>query len=310
LSTVQDSSRIVTLTTDFGTADPYVGSMKGVMLSIERRLRIVDLSHDLPAHEIVPAALLLREACPRFPAGTIHVAVVDPGVGSPRKPVLLRVGKHFYVGPDNGLFGLLVNDFGLEAAWVLENPRFFLPEVSGTFHGRDIFAPVAAHLAGGVPPETFGSRTKTLVPLEIPACRANGTSLAGQVLWIDRFGNCITNLPACLVSARAARAPLLVKTPSKRLVGLADSYASVGVGEPLAVIGSTGYLEIACNQRRADELLGLRKGDPILVETRPPPPKTHASRERNRLRPSRSPGLRRQAPDRGARRASPRTRRG
>ena len=145
------SPHLVTLTTDFGLSDGYVGSMKGVMLTIEDRLTIVDVTHDLPAHEVMPAALLLREVCPRFPEGTVHVGVVDPGVGSSRRPIVLEIAGSLYVGPDNGLFSLLADALGLNGAWLLENPRYLGESISSTFHGRDIFAPVGAHLARGLP---------------------------------------------------------------------------------------------------------------------------------------------------------------
>jgi len=256
---------IVTLTTDFGTQDPYVGSMKGVMLSIEPRLTIVDISHELPPHQVLPAALLLREACPRFPESTVHVAVVDPGVGGNRRPLLLRAGDRFYLGPDNGLFSFLVRDFGLQGAWRLANPEYFLPAVSRTFHGRDIFAPAAAHLARGAPPPSFGPQIEDPVLIAMPAARTTQESLQGVVIWIDRFGNCLTNLSEELVSNWARGAPVLVHAASKRIGAISDCYDAAAAGEPLALFGSTGLLEIACNQARADRTLGLREGGPVTV---------------------------------------------
>jgi len=251
---------LITLTTDFGTRDPYVGSMKGVLLSMERNLVIVDISHDLPPHEILPAALLLREACPRFPAGTIHLAVVDPGVGGRRRPLLLKIRDRYYLGPDNGLFALLVRDFGMQGAWQLTDPRFFLPAVSPTFHGRDLFAPVAAHLAGGVQPESFGPAIDDPARLQVPVCRVSGQTLAGVVIWVDHFGNCVTNLPEAAIRKWAAGSTVRVRAVSREIGGISPTYESTAPGAPLALIGGTGYLEIACNQARADRRLRLRRG--------------------------------------------------
>jgi len=258
---------LVTLTTDFGTADPYVGVLKGVLLSIERSLVVVDITHELPPHRIAPAAFLLREVCPRYPAGTIHVAVVDPGVGSARRPLLLAVGGHFYVGPDNGIFGLLLRDFGRSGAWRLTNPRYFLePEPGSTFHGRDIFAPAAAHLARGVPPEEFGPAVEDPLPLDLPPRRAEAGRLEGRVLWVDRFGNCITDLSRDIIRDWARGTPFRVRVAERTLSGLSPCYASVPEGSLLALYSSFGTLEIAGNQARADRCLGIGPGSPVVLE--------------------------------------------
>lgn len=256
---------IITLTTDFGLQDAYVGSMKGVILSIHPGVRLVDIAHQLPSHRILQAAYLLREACPRFPAGSIHVAVVDPGVGGTRRPVLLRIEDRFYVGPDNGIFGRLLEDLGLQGAWRLENRAYFLPSVSRTFHGRDVFAPVAAHLARGVPPEAFGAAVTDPSPLPFPPPRQEAAELKGQVAWVDRFGNCITNLTAEGVFAWAKGASFAVRAASKTFTDLSESYESIPRGEALVVFNSMGLLEIACNQARADQILGLTEGDPVVL---------------------------------------------
>ena len=259
------ASAIITLTTDFGLQDAYVGSMKGVILSIHPEARIIDITHELPAHRILPAACLLREVCPRFPRGTIHVAVVDPGVGGRRSPLLLQIDDRFYVGPDNGIFGLLVADFPLNGAWRLEKREHFLHPVSHTFHGRDVFAPVAARLAAGIPPEEFGPAVMDLYPLTLPAPQKETWTLRGQVIWIDRFGNCVTNLTDKVVSRWAEGASFVVQAASRRIAVLSTAYESVPEGEALCLFNSMGHLEVACNQARADRKLGLGEGDPVVL---------------------------------------------
>ena len=256
---------IITLTTDFGFRDAYVGSMKGVILSIHPGVRLVDIAHQLPAHGVLETACLLREACPRFPPGTVHVAVVDPGVGGARRPVLLKIEDRFYVGPDNGIFGLLLEDFTLQGGWALENRTYFLPSVSRTFHGRDVFAPVAAHLARGIPPESFGTAITDPLRSPLPRPEEDGAELRGQVAWVDRFGNCITNLKAEVVFAWAGGASFVVRAASKSFEEISASYGSIPRGEALVLFNSMGLLEIACNQTRADRTLGLTQGEPVML---------------------------------------------
>jgi S-adenosylmethionine hydrolase len=257
---------MITLTTDFGNEDAYVGSMKGVILSINPRVQLIDIAHQLPAHHTLRAAYLLREVCPRFPEGTIHVAVVDPGVGGQRRPVLLKIEDRFYIGPDNGIFGLLLEDFALQGAWRLDNPEFFLAPVSQTFHGRDIFAPVAAHLTTGVPPASFGPTLADPKGWPFPPHHEETAELRGQVVWVDRFGNCITNLAEKVVSRWAQGATYVIRAASKRIEYVSTSYESIPKGESLALFNSMGFLEIACNQARADQTLSLAEGDPVVLE--------------------------------------------
>ncbi len=256
---------IVTLTTDFGLRDPFVAAMKAVILSIEKRARLVDLSHELPPHRVLPAALFLREACLRFPAGTIHLAVVDPGVGGSRRPLVARAGGQFYVGPDNGIFGLVFRRAPFEGAWQIENPRYRLPEISRTFHGRDLFAPAAAYLARGVPPKAFGPRILDPATLELPRPRVLPDRIAGEVIGIDRFGNCATNVEEDCARQWAGGAPFTVRAASRKIPALSESYDSVPAGRLLALFNSSGLLEIACNQASAQEALGLKEGDPVVL---------------------------------------------
>ena len=263
---MEPAPAIITLTTDFGLRDAYVGSMKGVILSIHPYVRIVDITHELPAHRILPAACLLREACPRFPPGTVHVAVVDPGVGGPRAPLLLKIDDRFYVGPDNGVFGLLMADLPLQGAWRLERREHFLHPVSNTFHGRDVFAPVAARLAAGTQPDAFGPVAEDPLRLSLPGHQEETGTLRGEVVWIDRFGNCMTNLTERVVSRWARGASFTVCAASKKIEGISTTYESTPEGEALSLINSTGYLEIACNQTRADRALGMQEGDLVVLE--------------------------------------------
>lgn len=257
---------IVTLTTDFGLRDPFVASMKAVILAIERRTRLVDLSHELPPHRVLPAALFLREACLRFPAGTIHVAVVDPGVGGSRKPLVAKAGGQLYVGPDNGIFSLVFRQAPLDGAWQIADPRYRLPDLSRTFHGRDLFAPAAAHLARGVPPHAFGPRILDPATLELPRPERLPNRLVGEVIWIDRFGNCATNLEEDAVRQWAGGEPFTIRAASRKIQALSESYDSVPAGRVLAIFNSSGFLEIACNQASAQEALGLEEGDPVVLQ--------------------------------------------
>jgi len=266
MTQTESAPSTITLTTDFGIEDAYVGSMKGVILSINPRVRLIDIAHQLPAHGILRAACLLREVCPRFPPETIHVAVVDPGVGGQRRPVLLKIEDRYYTGPDNGIFGLLVEDLTLQGAWRLDNQEFFLPSVSQTFHGRDVFAPVAAHLAAGISPASFGPTITDPKGRPYPPHHEETEELRGQVVWVDRFGNCITNLTDKVVSRWAQGTSYVIRAASKRIAQISTSYESIPKGEALALFNSMGFLEIACNQARADRTLGLQEGDPVVLD--------------------------------------------
>lgn len=258
---------LITLTTDFGTRDAYVGSMKGVILGIQRNVSIIDISHDLPPHRTVPAAFLLREVCPRFPEGTLHVAVIDPGVGGDRRPVILEIRNRFYVGPDNGIFGLLVKTFGLERGWRIDNARLFPPaERSRTFHGRDLFAPAAAHLASGVAPASLGPEIHDPLIPDVPACTVLADRLEGEVLWVDRFGNALTNIEETVIRQWARGGDFRVRVAGRTLPGLSPHYGAVPPGAPLAIVSSFATLEIACNQDSGQRVLGLREATPVALE--------------------------------------------
>jgi len=257
------SRPVITLTTDFGQADGYVAAMKGAILSICPQAHLVDITHQVYPQAVQQAAYLLSFAAPYFPPGTVHMAVVDPGVGTDRRAVAVHCGRALYVAPDNGVLGLaLEQDPAREAVHLLES-RFHLPEVSVTFHGRDIFAPVAAHLACGANLREMGPEIPVsgLCPLPFarPEKDESGTWQA-QVLHVDRFGNLITNLMAA-----DATAPLTITAGGERIEGLGRTFADVTQGELVAYVGSGGYVEIAVRQGSAAGRLGLEVGDPITV---------------------------------------------
>jgi S-adenosyl-L-methionine hydrolase (adenosine-forming) len=261
-------SRIVTLTTDFGSTDAYVGIMKGVILSIAPETRIVDISHEVPPQDVTGAATLLDSVWEYFPADAIHVAVVDPGVGTNRKPIAVRAGRGLFVGPDNGLFGpvltrqgnLSVESGTLRDAEAVElvDERYRLSPVSPTFHGRDIFAPAAAHLALGLPLASFGPPLTSIEPGTSFPLRREGTMIYGAVVRIDRFGNAITNVPS-----RAVGGHILLSVRGHCIPGIRDSYQDAPLG---VLVGSRGTLEIAVRDGSAARELGLQRGDPVTVE--------------------------------------------
>ncbi len=255
---------LITLLTDFGTGDGYVGIMKGVILGICRSARLIDLSHDVPRQKVVAGALVLRYAVEYFPAATVHLAVVDPGVGSERAPLLVVTERGMLVGPDNGLLAPAAHLLGFREARRLEARRFFRPTTSRTFHGRDIFAPVAAHLAAGVSPESFGPVVE-MCSLVLAAARREPSAIAGEVLYVDHFGNLITNITAEAL-ADLGGSSLVAELPGGRNVRLVEAYAGVSPGEPLAVINSWGCLEIAIRDGNAAQVLSAGSGTTVVVK--------------------------------------------
>ena len=271
-------SAIITLLTDFGTEDTYVGVMKGVITSICPSAQVIDLTHQVPPQDIATGAFLLDVSVDYFPEGAIHVAVVDPGVGTARKPVALRTAKAFFVGPDNGIFTLVLQRQQLLQAICLDNPRYHLPTVSSTFHGRDIFAPVAAHIACGVSVEELGTPIHRLQRLPLPRIRVDWQGIRATVVHIDRFGNAITNLTRDNYEAWRTRwdvkEPAVQVAASDIFLPIATTFGEVARGKPLALFGSSGRLEIAVNGGSAALELALRRGDTIKVlrrESTPPP---------------------------------------
>jgi S-adenosylmethionine hydrolase len=263
---------VITLLSDFGLYDEYVGVMKGVILSISPLARIIDLTHQVEPQDLVSAAYRIQTAYRYFPQGTVHVAVVDPGVGSRRAIIAVALKGHFFVAPDNGLLTLVVDKETPDRVVRVENPSFFLNDVSATFHGRDILAPVAAHLTLGVKLDRLGPAIDPAVMQRLkigpPSFESDGT-LAGTVILIDRFGNLVTNIDAGLLEAvgdKRCGDGITVRLGKHRIKGLAPSYSSVAHDAPLAILGSRGYLEIAVNCGRADEYFKACKGDRVYVD--------------------------------------------
>jgi S-adenosylmethionine hydrolase len=263
-------SGIITLTTDFGLADPYVGILKGVIWGIFPLARIVDLTHQVRPQDILQGAFLLAGAVPYFPPATVHLAVVDPGVGTERAGIAMATPSALFVGPDNGLFTVVwevLSPAEQAATRVVEltEPRYWRPQVSRTFHGRDVFAPVAAHLAAGVPLQALGRPRERIVLLEgtRPAVQTDG-SLRGRIVQVDHFGNCVSNVTA--VDLAALGGTIAIEVAGLRLEGLVGTYAEGRPGQPIALLGSDGRLEIAVPNASAADLLGLTVGDAVLVE--------------------------------------------
>lgn len=252
---------LLTLTTDFGTRDAYVAAMKGVMLGIAPTTPLVDISHEIYPQDVMEAAFVLRGAVPFFPPGSIHVVVVDPGVGTARRPVALRKGDQWFVGPDNGLFALTLNGEPPDEAVVLDRPEYWRTETpSATFHGRDIFAPVGAHLAAGVPLHDLGAPITDLQRLHWALPIVDSQGVRGWVVHVDRFGNGITNIPQSAFEDTWHARELKCLVGSTILRAIHRTYADVAEGEPLLLFGSSGMLEIAVNGGNASDLLSIRKG--------------------------------------------------
>ena len=256
---------IITLLTDFGYRDPYVAAMKGVILSLNPEAVLVDLTHDVPPQDIVAGAFLLSEATPYFPPGTIHVAVVDPGVGTPRRALAAWAREQFWVGPDNGLFHLVFLENAPLDLVSLENSEYFRGSVSRTFQGRDIFAPVAAHLSLGTPLHAFGPPVTDPLALPWPEPAFTPEAVRGEIVYVDGFGNLISNIKGSELMAWLAENPHVVILGSLTVHGLSRTYGDVANGEFLALVGSHGYLEIACARGNAARRLGMGKGRSMSV---------------------------------------------
>jgi hypothetical protein len=255
---------VITLTTDFGLRDPYVGIMKGVLLSVCPSARLVDLTHEVPPHDVDRGALALEAAVAFFPPGTVHLAVVDPGVGSARRAIAVRTGGYVLVGPDNGLFTFALEDAGWTAV-AITAPEYRRPEVSRTFHGRDIFAPAAAYVAAGVPIERLGPPVTDPVRLPRPVCRLEDGALVGEVLDVDRFGNLVTSIPAARLGELPGGGIPVVEVGGRPVGAPVDAYAEGRDGEPGVIVGSTGRLEIFVRSGSAGSRLGVGRGAIVRV---------------------------------------------
>jgi S-adenosylmethionine hydrolase len=258
------TSGIITLLTDFGTADAFVGIMKGVILGINPQARLIDLTHAIGPQQLLPAALILRSSAPFFPPGTIHVALVDPGVGSARRPIAIETERAFLVGPDNGVLSLAAAALGCRHIRTIETQELFRQPVSQTFHGRDIFAPVAAHLSRGLAFDTLGSPLDSVVELTVPAPQHTTAGIRGEVIHVDHFGNLLTNIDADAL-ARFPAQRVSVSIGQTPVAGPVAAYAAVSEGTALAIVGSWGVVEIAVRNGSAAQTFSAGPGTPVTV---------------------------------------------
>lgn len=260
------SHKIITLTSDFGMKDPYVAEMKAAVLGVYPEATLIDISHEIQKFNIQMGAYILSAATVYFPKGTIHIAVVDPGVGTKRRAILIQTKRGFLIGPDNGVLSLAAERDGIEYIYEISNPRFMLSFVSNTFHGRDIFASVAAHIAKGAAAAEVGIEINEIVEPEFSKIVRRKDSLRGKVLHLDGFGNIITNITKAHIANLDAYNQLEIKLSSRKMrLNLYKTYGEAKPMEPLALIGSHGYLEIAVNQSSAAKKLKVKLGDKITV---------------------------------------------
>ena len=262
------SRQIITLTTDYGTNDHLVGSMKGVILGINSEVQIVDITHAVAPHDILDAALIVNDASRYFPSRTIHVVVVDPGVGTERRPLLVTAGSQYYIAPDNGVLSLIY-EREKDALTVrhITAEHYFLQPMSRTFHGRDVFAPVAAWFCKAWQSASFGEEVEDYVRLAVPKPKADGKVTKGVVLRVDSFGNLLTNLTPDEIPALITNdAKVKIKIGNKEINHLSQTFADGAAAEPIALIGSNGALEISVNKGHAAKALGVNRGSEVTVE--------------------------------------------
>jgi len=260
-------SCIITLLTDFGSHDAYVGIMKGVIAGINPSANVIDICHSIPPQDIFSGAYLLYTSYRYFPKKTIHVAVVDPGVGSTRDIICVETCDCFFLVPDNGLLSLIIQNERPKDIFRVTNNKYFLSSLSNTFHGRDIFAPIAAHLSKGIKPNQLGTRINQLKQTDFPKPNHKKTGmLEGQIIYIDRFGNLITNIIRPHIKALKINEEYMkTKVGKKKMTGLSNTYTDVGIGEPLVLFGSAGFLEVSVNQGSAQKYFGVDKGSKIII---------------------------------------------
>jgi S-adenosylmethionine hydrolase len=275
---------IITLLTDFGEHDAYVGAMKGVILTILPDVQLVDITHQITPQDIQQAASTLANVYSYYPVHTVHLAIVDPGVGSVRQPIALETPRGIFVAPDNGILTYIRLQEPSSVPVLLENTTYWLASQSNTFHGRDIFSPVAAHLASGAPINKMGSTLDAIVMLPLPPLEVTTTMIRGKIIQIDRFGNLLTNIgslrwldkdklefrhtpsqDAETVAIQLDAANIRITCGWHALKGVHPTYSTMGLGQVLAVVGSNGELEIAVNQGTASDVLAVGVGDPITL---------------------------------------------
>lgn len=258
---------VITLTTDFGSTDHYVGAVKAAILSVSTTVVIVDITHEIPRHDIIEAGWVLRNAFTTFPNRTVHVAVADPGVGTQRRPIVVSAQNHIFVGPDNGIFSFLYDTDQPARVHTITATHYMREKVSDTFHARDIFGPVAAHLARGADPANFGEPIEDFVRLEMPRPTVTPEGLVrAAVAHIDRFGNVILNVTRASAEALMARtgaAGMAATVNGVHVTHLCKTYGDGPEKTPFALFNSSDFFEIACNQGRAVDLLKVKRGDQV-----------------------------------------------
>ncbi|UCC58480.1 MAG: S-adenosyl-l-methionine hydroxide adenosyltransferase family protein [Candidatus Bathyarchaeum sp.] len=259
---------VITLLSDFGSKDPYVAEMKAVILSINSEASVVDITHEVDKFNIRMGAFILASATPYFPPNTVHVAVVDPGVGTKRRSIIVETKRGFYVGPDNGLLMLAAQKEGIIKVYHIDNPKYMLSRVSRTFHGRDIFAPAAAHLAAGTGPSEFGPAIQDYVFPEFVKPQAREGEVVGEVLHIDDFGNIVSNISVEDLQSEGFHKgdSLLVRLGDKTLIlQFCSAYGEVPDGTALALVGSSDFIEVALNQGSASKTFKAEVGEPFRI---------------------------------------------
>ncbi len=258
--------KIITFLSDFGLKDGYVTQMKGVASGISDA-RLIDITHEITPHNIFEGAFILRSVAPYFPMGSVHVAVVDPGVGTERKGIVVATRKHVFIGPDNGLLMPAAHFFGDFVVYEITNKKYMLASLSNTFHGRDVFAPVAAHITTGVSFEEVGSRINDFVDLDFGCGRRKDNVVVGKVIHVDRFGNVVTNISSDIVLKDIGYNKKVKVLIGKNTIEVlfVRSYGFVKKGDALATIGSSDFFEIGVNQGNASKKLSVKEGDIVKV---------------------------------------------
>lgn len=257
---------IISLITDFGLKDNFVGVMKAVILKINPRVSIIDICHEVHSQDILEAAFLLKGSFKYFPYGTVHLVIVDPGVGSKRKIIAVRTKNYFFVAPDNGILALALKDEPPIEIIQVTKEKYFLKPISDTFHGRDIFAPVAAYISKEGPIKNFGKKAKSFKELELPVVKKDTRSLIGEIIYIDRFGNLVTNIDKGLLLNFIKKEDFTIHIAEKAINKIFHAYSEVGDQEPLALVGSFNYLEIAVNCGSAQDHFGVGTGEKITIK--------------------------------------------
>jgi len=253
---------VITLTTDFGTRDGYAAQMKGVMLSINPHVRLIDATHAVEPFSVQHGALVLKGLSRYFPPGTIHVAVVDPGVGSVRRGLALRCRGQIYIGPDNGLFSMVLSGCGQKEIRQITNPDYMLTDPHPTFHGRDVFAPVAANISAGKSLEAVGPQVQDPVELPVLSVERSDDGIQGEIIYVDRFGNLTSNIGAEMLTKQVKT----VSVGDAKISGLKRFFQEVPKGAPVALVNSFGFLEIAVNQGNAADALGISTGSRVRIK--------------------------------------------